>query len=983
MFKVNNIHSYIKKITMMVYLSLLVLCCSNVAFAQENLSVRSGDHPTYSRIVFDWTRNVGYSARLIGSILQIDFEANAIPDFSSVIADEPSYLGEPRYEVIDGNLRISFQTRTEGNLRHFRSGPKVVVDLMAHAEPMTIVTNSEPENRVTDMPEADISTNSKNASVDTPATEQNKITPVALDLPSGDGEMTITANSSNDAFVLNYIWNEDVKAAVFIRSNKLWVVFDKYMLVDHGGISTELGQEVLSVEQIEDPGSTILIYSVASGQNARMVKTSRGWELSLRTNISLPQSPIEIGHQSVSSVGENIFLSANDLGNVINIEDPYIGDNISIVPASTSSQGIPEQSNFSEFSILKSAQGIALQLVADDIFVTRHDTGVSVSGQNGLAVSKSKFPILRAALPVAMDGVVDGDDIGPQMLIDFAAWEGGPLPEDDYTTNRHELLYRLSSVSDGDRNEPRWNLAVYDIANGNAAEAFGILQLMGESEPGYIENPSYRAALAVANIKLRRYNEAINLLSHKSLSLELDALLWRSLAYEAIGEYQKAEDDFALGVGVISLQDNDNKAEFLFSSIRTSLALGDVEKMNNQINEMDSARLNAKQLTELDYWRGQMAEQYGDEVLAAEEYDKVIAAGVRQPAAHATLNRVNQQLRLNEIDALDAVDALEKLRFAWRGDDFELELLKQLGDLYVVQKEFREGLSVLRQAATYFPKSTRTAGLTKKMTDIYNDLFLEGGADNMQPLKAMALFLEFRELTPLGADGDVMLRNLANRMVAVDLLNDAASLLEYQVENRLQGVARADIASNLAMIYVMNKEPEKALNILRSTRQSQTPEDIELNRTMIEIRTLVELGRYDEAEVMLEGRTGEVAQKLRSDIYWKTENWASVVDHGQQALGNRWSDSAELDVPERQTVLRIAVALALDENLRGLENLRSQYMDHMAGGMFADAFEVITAKEQKTGEDIRQLTQTIASVDRLETFMDSYRDEFAVSSNLN
>ncbi len=99
---------------------------------------------------------------------------------------------------------------------------------------------------------------------------------------------------------------------------------------------------------------------------------------------------------------------------------------------------------------------------------------------------------------------------------------------------------------------------------------------------------------------------------------------------------------------------------------------------------------------------------------------------------------------------------------------------------------------------------------------------------------------------------------------------------------------------------------------------------------------------------------------------------------GNQHLGQRWQDSEELNETERQVVLRMAVAMALDNNEIGLENLRDQYIGHMENGLFANAFEIITAKEQKTGADIRQLTQTIASVDRLETFMDSYRNEFAL-----
>ena len=965
----NNIF---QKMILPIVILILTTCFS---LAQDRLVVRSGDHPTYSRLVFDWNSNVNYSAELIDNKLTVVFDRNAMPDFTSVLRDAPAYLSNPIYEMNGGNLEVTFDVNIDGRVRHFRSGSKVVVDLMNidAASPVMPAVSSLPN-------EVEV--------VETAPTEPVRVLEAVV--PSSNNSVSSNNNSiaglpvevsaTNDVFTLKYLWDQPVRAAAFIRSNKLWVVFDKYITVNHTDLNTALDGRITSADQMVDQSPTILTYTIAPNQNVRMVKSGNSWEASLRSNFAVPQLPIEIGFQSAGENGASIFLIANELGEVITLEDPFVGDDIAIVTASQSSQGISDQSSYTEFNILKTAQGIALQLIADDIFVTGHDNGVAISGQNGLAVSKSSVPILREV--AAVDADIE-EQSGPQLLVDFEKWGAGPLAGETYTKNRHELLYQLSTATDDDRNEARWNLAVYDLANNNAAEAFGILQLMGEAEPGFIENPSYRAALAVSNIKMRRFDEAIELLNHRSLTAELDALLWRSLAYEATGNYEKALEDFNLGIDVLSLQSNDNKADFIFSSIRSAHMLQNIEYMSGQINGMNNIALDAKQLIELDYWRGKLAEGYGDDITAAEEYDKVIASGVRYPASLASFARINQQVRLKQIETMQAIDALEKLRFAWRGDDFELDLLKQLGEFYVDQNEYREGLSTLRQAATYFPRSQKTSELTRTMTDIYNDLFLNGGADSLSPLKAMALFLEFRELTPLGADGDTMGRNLARRMVSVDLLNDAAELLEYQIEYRLQGVARAIIASDLAKIYVLNKEPEKALQTLRSTRQAQVPDDIEAERRMIEIRSLVEIGNYEEAEVMLEGESGEVAENLKSDIYWKSEDWQRVVNHGYQALGDRWTDSAELNANERQSVLRIAVALALDENLNGLENLRSQYINHMENGMFADAFEIITAKEQKTGNDIRELTQTIASVDRLETFMDSYRDEFAVPTNLN
>ena len=56
-------------------------------------------------------------------------------------------------------------------------------------------------------------------------------------------------------------------------------------------------------------------------------------------------------------------------------------------------------------------------------------------------------------------------------------------------------------------------------------------------------------------------------------------------------------------------------------------------------------------------------------------------------------------------------------------------------------------------------------------------LFVEDKADSMSPITAIALYDEFRELTPPGKKGAEMVRRLADRLVDVDLLDRAAELL--------------------------------------------------------------------------------------------------------------------------------------------------------------------------------------------------------------
>ncbi len=96
------------------------------------------------------------------------------------------------------------------------------------------------------------------------------------------------------------------------------------------------------------------------------------------------------------------------------------------------------------------------------------------------------------------------------------------------------------------------------------------------------------------------------------------------------------------------------------------------------------------------------------------------------------------------------------------------------------------------------------------------------------------LFYDFRELTPIGSRGDEMIRRLADRLVSVDLLDQAAELLQYQVDHRLQGAARAQVATRLAVIYLMNRKADRALATLRATRTADLSNELRNQRLLLE-----------------------------------------------------------------------------------------------------------------------------------------------------
>jgi len=953
----------------LVQVTLVQETLAQETLVQERVNVRKADHPTFSRIVFDWQEMVAYSPRLTADKLEITFEKASTPDWDSLLSDPLDYLANPEYRIEDDQLIVSINLVKPGHLKHFRYGTKIAFDIVGDISDAGINTGVDSGIKSgDDSPE--------NFGTAAPAAAANDIsgggTVREFDGQSDAGPMTLAVRNVWDSIRLSYPWREDVRAAVFVRHNLLWVVFEGKKVLNQDNLGRFLGQRILSARQIDHPTMTVLLYEVTSGQNIKVQRINQHWHIDLKNEQSVPSRPIASSHQrSGGKRGENFFYAVENAGSALVIEDPVVGDELAIVPVMDSSQGVLLPQKFAEFHSLATGQGIAVELIADNLTILNYRNGVSVTAEEGLALSRSQLSG-KLGLTMPQGEAVDSG----AKLVDFVAWAKGPVEGGDYHTNKHELLYMLSNSTDTDRNEIRWKLAKFYLANGRTREAYGVLNVMLEEDSRLIENPEFRTVLAVTNILMRRYEAGAKLLVHKALVAEHDVFLWRAVANNALGHHKLAFEDYQKGADTIALQDPQNRICFLFAAIQSAYAVGDQSFVEFSLSLLRNLPLSAAQYTEVDYWQALLERDGGDSLKAEETLRGIVKAGVRQTAAWAKLDLINMDFQNKKIDSVAAIDQLEKLRFSWRGDDFELGLLSRLGDLYVEQNDYNTGLQTLRLAVTFFKGSAKTAELTRQMSRIYSELFLKGGASAMDPVKAVALYSEFRELIPLGKDGDDMTRRLADRLVSLDLLEDAAALLNHQIQFRLKGGAQSVVASRLAMIYMLDSKPEQAMGILRATRDSQIPDDIKDRRNMIEARALIELDRFEEAEIMIESYTGQEAEDLRADIYWKSENWDKYIRHGNDMLGNRHQDEAMLNPEERLAILRLSVAYVINDDKAGVRALRNNYKPYMDNGLYGDTFEVITAEKQLTDQNVRRLTSSIASVSKLETFMESYRAEF-------
>ena len=383
----------------------------------------------------------------------------------------------------------------------------------------------------------------------------------------------------------------------------------------------------------------------------------------------------------------------------------------------------------------------------------------------------------------------------------------------------------------------------------------------------------------------------------------------------------------------------------------------------------------AREVDRLANLEGNLKQLAGDFDGAVAAWEAAENGEDRRSQANATMSRAELLLTQGKIGPEEAIGELESLRFAWRGDDFEFNLLRRLGRLYLQVEDYRNGLRTLRQAVTYFRDNEATKDVTQLMADAFIQLYLEDAADTMKPVQAIALYEEFRELTPGGERGDEMIRKLADRLAAVDLLDRAAQLLTQQVDFRLRGVQKAQVAARLATIYLINRQPENAENVLGRSETSGIPPDLQRRRTQLRARAQIDKGDSAAGLLTIEDGDSREADLLRADVYMQARDWPNAAKV-MQRLARAFGALPGLSLSDAQAgyVLNLAIAFTLSGNERGLIRLRDDYRVEMAKTTFADAFNLIASPDALGLIDYRTIAGRVKEVSNFGTFLAAYRE---------
>jgi hypothetical protein len=760
-----------------------------------------------------------------------------------------------------------------------------------------------------------------------------------------------------------------VATAVFRRGESVWIVFDSEVDLRFPAEFKD-GAIVQDVQWTRNDGFTALRLKAPTIGALSVINDGLVWRVRLGGK-PLDNKATEVNvirDDSTGVPGLNITLAGAT--RIAWIRDPSVGDRMAVIPARGPVKNLTAARTTLEATLASTAQGAAIVHMTPDVKVAAEGDLILVSRPKGLTLStvnpnaSPNDPTL-AYKNALYPGLMNAD------------WSATPA---EGFLPRYNALQAAAadegSLGPAASTKARLALARFLVGQNLTFEAQGVLDLMIKESPRAQDNPQVRGLRVIARLLSGRYADATGDLSSSQLINDPASRLWAGYAGMQAGHHADAVKDFKFGLRALDQFPPEWRTKIGAAYAYSALQQNDLTTAEAMIGYALAQAVTPLQKLYAYLIDAQIIEAQGDKPRALKVYQAVARATDDSIAAPAAMRAAMLSYDLKKATSAQTLATLDSLRFRWRGDDTEMKLINNMGSLYLSQGRYREALIVLKSGGQSFMGDPQSVQIQTTLNQAFRGLFLGGMADGLQPVEALGLFNDFKELTPIGPDGDEMVRRIVRRLVDVDLLDQAADLLEYQVSHRLDGVAKSSVAADLAAIYLMNHDPQKALQALWNTRTTLLPKSVMAERRVLEARALNELNAPDKALDVLGNDNSPDAQDIRADIFWNRQDYAHAGAILEKRLGDRWKSDAPLALADEGRLLRAAIAYSLQKDQPSLTRLSARYGKFSETASSSDAIRVALAPLDGGSLSARDFAASTAATDSFTGWVTSMKKKF-------
>lgn len=937
---------------MRIFFALFIFLLPFSVQAQEGISVRASDKDGYSRLVLETKSKISHSVSQNAGGLTIRFDG-------AVSVRSQSFDVRNIGAVNQENAKsIAVQIPEGAKFRNFTLGKKIIIDVYNSAgQPLRTVTARPTEQK-------------ENVAPPSPPPEA---------MPKEEAPKVETQTLGGvQPHVITLTTTQNVGMAAFVRSGFLWLVYDRADLTSPPIIAGPDKASLGTIEKMDVTSDNASVFRLKTSPVSYYYGEGGGllWRIVATPNprnIS-PVKPV------IEDIDRNITWPFKNPRRVITLNDPLIGDEIKVVTVEDSEQFSGVKRGFVEFDVLPSAVGLAFIPKAENIDAVLSSNGVAISRPQGLALSPSRDTasiFLKGDIEKETEFFEAEKNRGRLTTIyDFERWQMGGARA--LEKNRQILMRGVGSKKGAAKVEDLLTLAKLNIANDRGQEALGLLRVARQELPGIENNNEYIALHGAAAALAGKFDEAAEQFFNEKLNSYGEIGYWKSFILAGLEDWRQADRVAPLDLTILERYPHQIKEPLVLMLSEVALRAGKPQRAENLLGllEGEFSEMKVERQSAWKYLNGELERQNDKPEQALENWKPLLEGKDDYYRAKAGLSVTRMQLERQKITPEKAIDRLEGLRYAWRGDELETIINYRLGEVYIDNDNYLKGLSTLRNAVSLSPDAKITEEVTDYMTNTFRSLFTEGKLSDVSALDAVSIYDEFKELTPIGKDGDFFVQELAERLVDVDLLGRAASLLDHQINHRLNGTDKEKTAIRLSAIYLLDKKSAEALGVLNNIQTSVLDSQGKREVDLLKARALSKTGEAGRALSLLRGYKNDLdVVKLRADISWNASRWAdAAVAFNELIAAENISSTRPMSDYQERLVLNRAIALNLSGNRERLSSHRNRFNDLMLQSSKRQIFDLVTRPRQiALGSDQESVSSLISEVDLFGDFLENYK----------
>ncbi|NBX66009.1 MAG: hypothetical protein EBQ96_03330 [Proteobacteria bacterium] len=782
--------------------------------------------------------------------------------------------------------------------------------------------------------------------------------------------------------------------AAFERQGYLWIVLSQENMNVPPQVSGPDAAALGPVDAVPIEGGSAYRLKLPEGAYVRPEGAGLVWRLHIEGRKTVLKTSTVDRDFSDTAEGPKVHISMTTADSVLRLPDPEIGDDLAVVTVGRADARLHVSEKYVDFDVIPAYVGVVIRPKADGMRVAVLPTEVTIGRAGGLRVSAAgpRGGASGVATEMADQSAPKKDDSKNKVvgrIMHLSDWAlGGPK---QYLESRRMLDNRVATAEESQKITEFIAAAKFMLGQGLPHEGIGYTNMALSLMPLLRDASDFQSLRGALFALSGQTDDALAALSAPGLEDKDEIKLWKAFVLAQQGlvtDAQKLMPPAAMSKALVGGYPYRVQAMMLPTIIEAVLARGDVTLATSFIDMYEKAAdpvSNPDSPNAVAFFRGRAALLRGDNEAATTAFREASDGYIGPYPVKATLALVERGLSAKTIAREDAVAKLERFRYAWRGDTLETDMLQRLGLIYVTGGEQRRGLTILRDAATMAPDDATREKLVAVMQKAFKELFSGKTREKMTPLEAAAVATEFAELMPSAGEGEEITLNIAERMMAIDLLDRAADLVEPMVERTESAQSAMKYAQRAAAIRITDDRPEDALKIID---KALSREDVQAMATLdpkdtkafalLRAKAKDQQKRTDEAFVEMASipEDNEVL-RLKADIAWGAQKWMLAADAmGKLVKGMNINATRPPTREQAQLILNLALALNLSGEADAIDTLRLTHGDIMRRTDLYQPFQLVTrtAREAKLA-DRTTLLKLVSEVNMFRDVLDTYKDE--------